>query len=108
MRAGRLNERIELQARSVTRDAFGAEVQTWTTVHTVWAEAQPIAGREFVAMRQAQSDISIRFRLRYLDGINPQMRIRWREEIYIIQEVINVRARDAELEILCTGDMTDA
>ena len=108
MRAGRMHERIELQARSVTRDAYGAEAPVWTTVHTVYAEAQPIAGREFVAMRQAQSDIDIRFRIRYLPGIDTAMRVLWRERTYPIRSALNVGARDAELELLCSGEMGDA
>jgi SPP1 family predicted phage head-tail adaptor len=108
MRAGRMHERIDLQSKVVTRDALGAEVVTWSTVHTVNAEAQPLSGREYVAMRQAQSDISIRFRLRYLPGISTGMRVVWRLRAYDIIEAINVRARDAELELLCSGDAGDA
>jgi len=103
-----MHERIELQARSVTRDAYGAETPVWTTVHTVYAEAQPIAGREFVAMRQAQSDIDIRFRIRYVPGIDTAMRVLWRERTYPIRSALNVGARDAELELLCSGEMGDA
>jgi SPP1 family predicted phage head-tail adaptor len=108
MRAGRLSERVDLQAKVVTRDALGAEVISWATVHTVPAEAQPLSGREFVAMRQAQSDISIRFRLRYLPGINTGMRVVWRGTAYNVLEAINVRARDTELELLCAGDAGNA
>lgn len=108
MMAGRLSESIVIQDKAVTRDAYGAESITWTTVATVPASAEPIAGREYLAMRQAQADISIRFRIRYLAGVTPAMRVQWRGGYYDILEVINPRAADRELELLCRGEATDA
>lgn len=108
MLAGRLRERITIEERTVSRDAMGGETPTWATVATVWAEAQPIAGREYVALRQGQSDITIRFRMRYRTGVNTGQRVRWDGRVYDIIEAINVRARDRELELLCTGDAGDA
>jgi SPP1 family predicted phage head-tail adaptor len=104
MRAGRLRESVVLQSKTVTRDAYGAEVITWTTQATVWADAQPLSGREYVAIRQSQSDISIRFRMRYLSGVNTGWRVQWRSRNYDIVEAIDVDARGEQLEILCTGD----
>lgn len=108
MLAGRLRESVTLQDKSVTRDAYGAETISWTTVATVPASAEPLAGREYLAMRQAQADISIRFRIRYLAGVSTSMRVQWRGGYYDILEVINPRARDRELELLCRGEATDA
>lgn len=107
MMAGRLRQSVALRQKSVTRDSLGAEVVTWSDFATVFADAQPITGREYVAMRQAQSDISIRFRIRYLAGVNTAMQVRWDGADYQILEVINKGARDRELELLCRGDSTD-
>jgi SPP1 family predicted phage head-tail adaptor len=104
MQAGRMREQVTLRSKAATRDAMGGEVVTWSDFATVWAEAQPIAGREYVALRAAQSDISIRFRMRYLAGVNTTMQVRWDGRDYDILEVINKGARDKELELLCRGD----
>lgn len=104
MRAGKLRERITLQDKVVSRDAYGAETITWTTVATVPADAIPLSGREYVAMRAAQADISIRFRIRYLAGVGPAMRAVWRAVAYDIVECINVGARDRQIELLCRGE----
>jgi len=40
MRAGRLDKRITIQQKSLTRDAFGAAIPSWTTFATVWAEVK--------------------------------------------------------------------
>ena len=108
MLIGKMRESIELQSKSVTRDAAGGEVVTWSTVATVFAQAQPISGREFVAMRAAQSTITHRFRLRYLTGINTGMRVLWAGVAYDILEAINVDARNRQLELLCVGDLGNA
>lgn len=105
MEAGRLRELVTIEQKSVTRDAFGAETVAWTTfAASLPAEAQPLSGREYVAMRQAQADITIRFRLRYVAGVTPAMRVLWDSRAYDIIEAINVNARDRELELLCRGD----
>lgn len=106
--AGQLNESVTVQSKTVTRDAYGAEAITWTTVATMPAAAEPISGREYLAMRAAQADISIRFRLRYRAGISPAMRVRWRNNNYDIVEVINPRAADRELQLLCRGEAAGA
>lgn len=101
MRAGRLQERIRIQQKQVTRDAYGAETVQWVDHADVAAEAAPIAGREFVALRTAQSEISIRFRVRFVAGVVPSMRVWWRAQEYDIIEVIDKGARRRELELLC-------
>lgn len=40
MGAGAMREQITFQQRSVTRDAYGAEVESLTTLATVWANVR--------------------------------------------------------------------
>lgn len=108
MDPGVLRETIVLQSKSVTRDAAGGEVVTWTTAASCWAEVAPIGGREFVTLRAAQQDLTHRVRMRYLPGINPGMRLMWRGTAYDVREVINAGARNRELELLCVGDPGNA
>ncbi len=104
MRAGRLRHTVTLQSKSVSRDAVGGESITWSTFATVPAEVQPLSGREYVAMRQAQADVSVRVRMRYLSGVNPAMRVQHGSAVYDFLEVIDVAGRARELELLCAGD----
>lgn len=108
MRAGQLREKISVLAKSVSRDGYGAEVITWVPQFEAWAAVLPIAGREYTTLRAAQSDITLRLRTRYRSGVDTGMRVTWRDRDYDIIEAINVGARDAELELLCTGDAGDA
>lgn len=104
MRAGDLDQRITLQAKVVTRTAMGAEAVTWEDVETVWASAEPLSGREYIAARAAQADVTVRFRVRARPWLTPTHRILWRDVPYSITEVIGIGTRRAGLEILAVGE----
>jgi len=108
MQAGRLRHRITIEQKSVQRGAQGGEVVTWTAfAANVPAEAEPMSGREYVTLRAGQADITIRFRLRYLAGVNPAMRVNWNGDPYEIEDVIDVRGRRVQLELMCRGEAVD-
>lgn len=104
MLAGRLNERVTIQQKSVVRDSDGSEAITWLDVATVWMQVQPLSGREFIAARQAQSDITTRFRCRYRAGLTTAMRLSWRGQAFAITDIIDRDAAGDELEILGYAD----
>ena len=64
MQAGRLRHLVLLQEKSSTRDEFGGEVETWTTIASVWAELDPWQLRERLTMRRQAGDSVIGFRVR--------------------------------------------
>ncbi len=101
--AGRLNQRVTLQAKTVTRDAMGAQVVTWQTVATVWAAVEPIRGREFVALRSAQSELTAKITIRHRAGVVPEMRVEHGTSVYEIREVIDPKARGESLELMCSA-----
>jgi SPP1 family predicted phage head-tail adaptor len=105
MEAGRLRHKITIEQKQITRDAQGGEIVTWITFAAgVWTDAQPLRGREYVTLRAAQADISIRFAMRYLAGVNPAMRVIWGGNPYEIVDVIDVGGRRRELELMCRGE----
>lgn len=106
---GRANQRIKLQAKSVTRNAIGEEVVTWTDVvtdtadHAIWAEAWPLKGREFFAAQQTQYAADVRFRIRYRDGVTREQRILWNDDPYDIIMLVDVGAARQTIEILAVN-----
>ncbi len=102
MKAGELRERVTIQEKgTVTRDATGAEVITWSDVATVWADVSPLLGREFLEGRMAEAEVTTRIRIRYRDGIDPAMRVVHRSSTYDIVSVQHVRSRKQELVLMC-------
>lgn len=107
--AGRANQRIKPQYKSVTRNALGEEVITWndleigTADHCIWAEAWPIKGREFFSANETQYAADVRFRVRYRADIQREHRIVWNSLPHDITQVIDVGAAHRTTEILATS-----
>lgn len=100
MRAGRLKHKIIIEQATEARDTLGAVVETWVAYATRQASAEPIAGREYYASRQTNAEASYRFRLRYLAGVTPKMRVNFGGRIFDIERVINVNEQGRELQIM--------
>jgi SPP1 family predicted phage head-tail adaptor len=101
MNAGRLRHRVTIKEKSVTRNSMNEEVVSWTIVGTYWASVEPVRGREFVEMRQAQAEISHRIRMRYRSGIDPTMRAYFGSREFEIVSVIHVEERGRETQLMC-------
>ena len=102
MRAGRMDRRVTIQERTLTRNAYGEQVETWANVATVWGEKADLKGREFLAAAQLSADISTRFRLRYRAGVTVQHRLVCEELTYNIIQVAEI-GRRAGLELFATA-----
>lgn len=102
--AALLDQRVTIQRKQVTRDAYNAEMVAWVDEATVWMQVQPLSGREYVAMRAAQSDVSTRFRCRYRPGITTAHRLVWMGRPFNIIEVIDTDADRAVLEMLTNAE----
>jgi SPP1 family predicted phage head-tail adaptor len=107
MRAGQMRDRITIQQRTVTRGAMGAPVDAWADVATVWAQFDPLRGREFFSSKQEQTENSVRFWIRYRAGIENKMRISFGGKYYDIEAVIDVRGRHQTLEIMTREGLTN-
>ena len=99
MRIGPLRNRIVIEEKSATQDAEGGEVVTWATFATVWASMQSITGREFFAAAQINSSVTVKFGIRWLDGVTPAMRISFDSKLYNIVAVLDSDRR-ADLMLL--------
>lgn len=89
MRNGKLRHRVSLQKKAVTRsETSGAEIVTWQTQKTVWASIEPLSAREFIQSAAAQSSISTRITIRFINDIDASWRVVHGSTIYNIQGVL--------------------
>lgn len=96
MDAGRLDRRIVIEARSVTRAESGEEVESWAALATVWAQLLPMTGREFYSAGGAQNvpAETARFRVRWLSSVTPQHRIQADGKTWNIRNVAEIGRRE--------------
>jgi len=79
VRAGRLNRRITIQARTDSQNTTGETVWTFADWKTVWASVEPTAGTETFVAQQTQSETTVMFRIRQLAGVTTKHRIKFTE-----------------------------
>ena len=72
-----------------------------TTFTTVWAAVEPLRGRAFMEAKAAQSEVSHRVRMRYMDGITAAMKVRFEGRIFSLDAVLNIGERNRELHLMC-------
>jgi SPP1 family predicted phage head-tail adaptor len=99
----KLRYRITLQQQSNTQDAYGEPSHKWNDVATVWAEIQPLNGKEIFSAQANQHQVSSKIIIRYRNDITPAMRIKQGHTEYNIEAVLPQGRR--ELHLLCsTGE----
>lgn len=107
MQAGKLDRRITIQQESTfTRDSFGAKLSSWSDLATVWAEKRDLTARELFQAGQVYADVTTMFRIRYISGIDPKMRVSFESRYYNIRSVIDPTDQHRELQLLCSGGAT--
>ncbi|WKB52308.1 phage head closure protein [Eleftheria terrae] len=107
MQAGELNQRIALQQLASVKDAYGQEQGVWIKAATVWAKAEPLSGREFFAAAQAQSEVTVRFTIRYRPGLQSSMRVLWRGQPHEVASVIELQGGREWLQLMCLQGVRD-
>lgn len=100
MRTGPLRHRIVIQKPTRVKNAFDEWVDDWEDWATVWAAVEPLRGSRYFAAKQASSEVEGTVRMRYRDGVEPTMRIKFGERYLKIISVVNPSERRRELEIL--------
>jgi SPP1 family predicted phage head-tail adaptor len=101
MRAGWLKHRITIQMPATEQSASGEVTPGWSDFLSAWASIEPLRGREYMEGRQAQASVDHRIRMRYRDGITPDMQVVFGSRTFQIVSVINVIEGKRELNLMC-------
>lgn len=105
IRPGELRERVTVQVASGTTNALGETVLAWSNSSAVWASVEGVSAREALLAGQQETTISHRVRLRYLPGLNQQMRFSWRGRTLDIISLLEHNNR-SEHEAVCQEQVT--
>ena len=82
---GKLDQRVVIQNYTTTRDASGDQLETWSTLATVWAGVRYESGSEQQESDQKVATRTIIFTIRYLAGLTEKSRIVWDSRNYDVQ-----------------------
>lgn len=102
MRAGSLDRRVTIQARTLTSDAQGQQIETWSDVATVWGRRLDLRGREFIAAETKQGEATCTFEVRYRSDVTVLNRLVCEGRTYDIVHVAEIGRRQA-LQIVASA-----
>jgi len=99
MGIGDLNKRITFQKLTNMINDNGFEIENWIDVKTVWARVSNLYGKEYFAAAAVQAENTIKFLIRYTDGIDTDMRILFKDKQYNITSIDNIKYANKFIEI---------
>lgn len=84
---------------STTINQNGFEVEDWIDIKTVWAAVTNLHGKEYFEAAAVQAEKTVKFIIRFIDGIDENMRIMFKDKIYNITFIDNIKYRNKLIEI---------
>lgn len=100
MKTGKLRHKIIIQQSSVTVGSGGLATESWTSFATIYAAVEPLTGREFFEAAAKMPSVTTRFRIRYLAGVTPGMRISYDGKYYDITNVLHINEHREEMHLM--------
>ncbi len=106
MRAGRLREQITIQSPVLdATDNYGQGIkdkpENWVDFATVWGGVETLTGREYIMGSKQDATVSHKVRLRYIEGVKPQMSVLWGTRRLNIVSALEDRRHSRELILMC-------
>lgn len=102
MRAGELRHRITIRRISGTiENEAGELIPSYADFKTVWAAVEPLRGREYLEAQKINEELSYLIKIRFIEGITPDMVIKFKGRIFEIQNILNIGERKRELHLMC-------
>ncbi|MFS1519684.1 phage head closure protein [Bacillus sp. SCS-151] len=102
MNPGKLNKRIDILQQPDGQDSYGESDEIWNAIAHVWADVNPLRGRELYRAKQIHPEATYMFIIRYRPGISHDMRVRYGERLFeIVAPPLNDKEVNRYLEITC-------
>lgn len=102
MDIGRTNKRITFCKYEEKENELLQTEQILTGIKTVWASVEPTRGREYQEAQRIRPELTYKITTRYHKGITPDMFIKFKDRLFSIVSIINVKEKNEMLEIICT------
>jgi len=107
MQAGKMDQRVVLQSRTVTTDAMGQDAITWVAVATVWAQRINQRSAEAYQAAQMGDDDVVELHIRHRADVLTTWRLEWAGVGYDITSVSDFGGRKDRTRLLCRRGVKD-
>lgn len=98
---GEMRHEVIIERRTSEQDTAGEQLDQWILVARRRAQLVATAGRELQAAQQQVGRVPVLFKLRYLFGVLPSMRLTCSGVLYDIKSAVDPDGRRAELLVTC-------
>lgn len=105
---GQMRHTVTIERRSSAQTASGMPKLEWVLVAQRRAAVEAAAGREVWAAQQQAGRIPTVFRLRWLSGVLPSMRLTWDSRLFDIVSAVDPDGRRTELVITALEQVGEA
>lgn len=103
--AGRLRNRVVIEAPAHTPDGAAGRRTAWRRVATVAAEVVPLAGNEGLDDDVVRAVQGLRITIRWRPGIDTKHRLLWNGQPLKINSVVDPDQRRQRLQIVCDAGL---
>jgi len=107
MQAGKMDQRVVLQSRTVTTDAMGQDAITWVAAATVWAQRINQRSAEAFQAAQMGDDDVVELHIRHRTDVLTTWRLEWGGVGYDITSVSDFGGRKDRTRLLCRRGVKD-
>jgi SPP1 family predicted phage head-tail adaptor len=108
-RAGKFNKRVAIDTATESKGASGQKTSTWGQYAVVWAQVQPLRGREQLQAAAVVAEFDTIFRPRWapaIDLLTTKIRLRYRGVIYDVKSIANVNMANRMVELTATSGVS--
>jgi SPP1 family predicted phage head-tail adaptor len=105
LQVGKLNKRVQIISRKAQTDDLGFDTLQDVVHCTCWASIEPARGKVFYEMeRKADTEYS-KITIRWRPGITHDMKVKYQNNLYDIDTIVDPYMRHESLELYCTEEI---
>ena len=104
LRAGRLRHLVTIQSRTVTKNQYHENVETWTDGACIPVDVVPVSASESVTADQLETQQRYRVTVRYNSAITNKSRLKWGSSFLDVHQVIDRDERGRAMDLICSKE----
>jgi SPP1 family predicted phage head-tail adaptor len=102
MKAGQLRKRIDIEQQALTADGGGGDTESWSALASgIYADVEPLSGRELFQAQQVNDELSHRVTIRYYPGVTSKMRVKYGARVLLIESIIDLEEKHRQVQLMC-------